>query len=215
MLRGLDPASALCEITCGLVMTLTIMLTAGYYVEGSDDPAKSLLTAALGCTLAWGLIDGMLYVMSDFYARARKYEFLRTLRAKPAEGRAILLRRAEDDFAELLSEAQIEDVVDAVSRSAMRLQPREPGFTRTNLSEIATTVACNMVAVTPAALPFLLLRHVSWQTNLRVSNVLVVAMLFAVGFGWGKAAGFRPWRTGATLLAIGVAMVGIAVELGG
>jgi len=196
-------------------MTLTIMLTAGYYVEGSDDPAKSLLIAALGCTLAWGLIDGMLYVMSDFYARARKYEFLHTLRAKPSEGRAILLRRAEDDFAELLSQAQIEQVVDAVSCPAMRLQPREPGFTRRNVSEITTTVVCNMVAVAPATLPFLLLRDNPWQTDLRISNALVVAMMFAVGFGWGRAAGFRPWRTGASLLAIGVVMVGIAVQLGG
>lgn len=97
----------------------------------------------------------------------------------------------------------------------MRLQPRPPGFTRTNLGEITTTVVCNMVAVAPAALPFLLLRHNSWQTTLRVSNVLVVAMLFAVGFGWGKAAGLHAWRTGAILLAIGVAMVGIAVALGG
>lgn len=196
-------------------MTLTIMLTAGYYVEGSDDPAKSLLTAALDCTLAWGLIDGMLYVMSDFYASARKYEFLRTLRAKPAEGRAILLRRANDYFAELLSEAQIERVIDAVSRSAMRLEPRPPGFTRKNLSEITTTVVCNMAAVAPAALPFLLLRDNSWQSNLRISNVLIVAMMFAVGFGWGKAAGFHPWRTGTTLLSIGVVMVAIAVQLGG
>jgi hypothetical protein len=215
MLRGLDPASALCEITCGLVMTLTIMLTAGYYVDGSDDPAKSLLIAALGCTLAWGIIDGMLYVMSDFYARARKSEFLRTLRATPAAGHAILLRRANDDFAELLSEAQIENVVDAVARSAMRLEPQRPTFTRRNLSEITTTVVCNMVSVAPATLPFLLWPNNSWQTNLRISNALVVAMMFGVGFAWGKAAGFRAWRTGAILLAIGVVMVGIAVQLGG
>jgi hypothetical protein len=215
ILRGLDPASALCEMTCGLVMTLTIMLTAGYYVEGSDTPGATLLTAAIGCTLAWGVIDGLLYVMSDLYAQSRRNQFLRTLHAEPANGRAVLFSQARDDFEALLSDAQMGQLVDAVSEAAMRLQPESPRFTRKNLNEMVTTVFCNVLALVPAVLPFVLLPGNAWQHNLRISNGLIVAMMFGVGAEWGKAVGLSPWRTGAAMLAMGVTMVSIAVVLGG
>jgi len=214
-LKGLDPASALCEVTCGLVMTLTVLLTAGYYVTGSDDPARSLLAAALGCSLAWGIIDGLLYVMSDLYVRSQKNEFLQTLHAQPTEGRAVLLRRATGDLAALLTEAQIGQLVDALAQSGMRLQPERVRFTRENLSAMVTTVVSNMLAMVPAALPFILLPGNPWQTNLRISNFLVVAMIGGTGVAWGKTAGFRPLRTGAFLLVMGLTMVAIAVFLGG
>jgi hypothetical protein len=65
----------------------------------------------------------------------------------------------------------------------------------------------------PAVLPFLLIRDPALA--LRVSNALLVGLLFAVGYHWGRHANARPWLTGLVFLAVGLALVGLAVALGG
>ena len=60
----LDPANRFIEVVCGLIMVLTFTLVGSQLV--SDDPsgAQKLLIAALGCNVAWGLIDGVMFVMN-------------------------------------------------------------------------------------------------------------------------------------------------------
>jgi hypothetical protein len=54
-----------------------------------------------------------------------------------------------------------------------------------------------------------------WRA-LRVSNLLLVALLFWVGQEWGKNAHVRqPWRIGFVFLVIGLALVSVAIALGG
>src|SRR5580765_1290326 len=81
LFRALDPADALAEMTCGLVMVLTILCTAGWYVSGSDDPRRTLAFSAFGCCLAWGIIDGFLYVASAVYSRGRRGRLIRSVQA--------------------------------------------------------------------------------------------------------------------------------------
>jgi hypothetical protein len=40
-------------------------------------------------------------------------------------------------------------------------------------------------------------------------------MLFVCGYALGRCAGFRPWATGLLMVAVGVALVGVAIALGG
>jgi VIT1/CCC1 family predicted Fe2+/Mn2+ transporter len=50
---------------------------------------------------------------------------------------------------------------------------------------------------------------------LRLSNAVAIAMLFVCGYAFGRCAGFRPWSTGLSMVAIGAALVGVAIALGG
>ena len=68
--RYLDPASRLGEILFGLIMVLTITLTAGLTVEDGRDGVRQLLFAAIGCNIAWGLIDAVMYLMNCATVRA-------------------------------------------------------------------------------------------------------------------------------------------------
>jgi VIT1/CCC1 family predicted Fe2+/Mn2+ transporter len=70
-----------------------------------------------------------------------------------------------------------------------------------------------MLSTVPAAVPFLLIDE-PWRA-LRVSNALLVALLFAVGHRWGSYAHASPWWSGLAFLFAGMAMVGIAIALGG
>lgn len=47
------------------------------------------------------------------------------------------------------------------------------------------------------------------------TNALASGMLFLVGYQWGVAAYAYPWRTGFAFLGAGLALVGIAIALGG
>ena len=62
-------------------------------------------------------------------------------------------------------------------------------------------------------IPFLLLddSHLA----LRLSNVVLIVMLFLVGYWWGHYTDASPWRVGTTVMLLGLAMVFVAVALGG
>ena len=60
--RYLDPASRLGEILFGLIMTLTVTLSAGLAADEGRAGVRQLLAAAIGCNLVWGIIDAVMYV---------------------------------------------------------------------------------------------------------------------------------------------------------
>jgi hypothetical protein len=50
---------------------------------------------------------------------------------------------------------------------------------------------------------------------LRVSNAVAIVMLFLCGFALGRYSGIRPWLAGTAMVAFGLALVGVAILLGG
>ena len=50
---------------------------------------------------------------------------------------------------------------------------------------------------------------------LRVSNLLVVVLLFVVGYHWAKYVDASPWAAGLGLMGLGLALVTVAILLGG
>ena len=61
--RVLEPVERLSEILFGLIMALTI--TGAVSVATADRLAiRTMLLAALGCNLAWGIIDAGMYLMA-------------------------------------------------------------------------------------------------------------------------------------------------------
>jgi hypothetical protein len=70
--RYLDPASRLGEILFGLIMVLTLTLTAGLTVAEGRVGVRQLLLAAIGCNFAWGIIDAVMYIMNCVTERSGK-----------------------------------------------------------------------------------------------------------------------------------------------
>jgi VIT1/CCC1 family predicted Fe2+/Mn2+ transporter len=50
---------------------------------------------------------------------------------------------------------------------------------------------------------------------LRVSYAVAIVMLFCCGYVFGIHSGLRPWAAGLSMVAVGGALVGVAVALGG
>ena len=69
------------------------------------------------------------------------------------------------------------------------------------------------LASVPAAIPFLLMDDA--MRALRVSNAILLALLFLTGYRWAKYTLGSPWIVGSAFLLGGIALVAVAIALGG
>ena len=68
--RVLDPLDRTSEILFGIIMVLTFTGSIRVADAGRED-LRAVLAGAIGCNLAWGLVDAAMYLMATFMARAR------------------------------------------------------------------------------------------------------------------------------------------------
>ena len=215
LFRALDPADALAEMTCGLVMVLTILCTAGWYVEGSDEPRRALALAAFGCCLAWGIIDGFLYVASAVYERGRRGRLIRSVQDSDHATAVEFVRgRVDDATGNLLSAASSTAVAEELVGAAATVDP--PTRITTKRADFPPVVGSMVLNLSATVLPGIAILLVNdWRDALAIAKALVVAMLFLTGFFWGRTTRFGAWRSGLAMLLFGLAMVAIAVLFGG
>ena len=89
--RVLDPGERIAEVLFGLIMVLTFTGSLSIADAGRDD-VRIMLIGALGCNLAWGLIDAVLYLMGCLAERGRDRETYRAIRqsATPEQARRLI-----------------------------------------------------------------------------------------------------------------------------
>src|SRR5580692_10910632 len=66
--RVLEPMETISEIWFGLLMVLTFTCSLSVNGAGREE-VRTLLIAALGCNLAWGIIDGVMHLVRRFAER--------------------------------------------------------------------------------------------------------------------------------------------------
>ena len=71
--RLLDPVDRVSEILFGLIMAVTIVGSLSAATAGRND-VRTVLWGALGCNLAWGLVDAIMYLVRLATERARSAE---------------------------------------------------------------------------------------------------------------------------------------------
>ena len=213
--RYLDPASRLGEILFGLIMTLTVTLSAGLAVDEGRAGVRQLLAAAIGCNLAWGIIDAVMYVMNCLTERSGKVRLIEAVQ-RALDARAaldIIQNEVEPELQSMLEP----DRADALRRSILRHIPREPlASSAVAKEDFYGALACFwlvFLSCLPASLPFFFFSNP--HLALRISNFLLITLLFLVGQKWAQYAGTNRLAAGAAMVAIGLVLVGIAIPLGG
>ncbi len=215
-LSYLKPSESLTEIVAGLIMVLTFTLAASVLSGGGQDAARTALLGAIGCNAAWGIIDGVFYMMASAFDRNRRLRFARVIATAPDEAAALATIRSELD-PYLASVTQVDDreqLYRSIRNSlAHRQLPRRAGLVRDDLLGAFGVFCIVLTATLPAVLPLALI-HDPWLA-LRVSNLLVVGLLFVVGYHWAKYVDANPWSAGLGLMGLGLALVAVAIPLGG
>jgi hypothetical protein len=70
--RLLDPVDRLSEILFGLIMAVTIVGSLSIATAGRNE-VRAVMMAALGCNLAWGLVDAVMYLVRALTERNRNW----------------------------------------------------------------------------------------------------------------------------------------------
>jgi len=204
------------EILFGLIMTLTFTLAAGIVIqEEGRAGAREMLVGILGCNLAWGIIDGVLYVLGQVFERGRFRRIgVNVRRATSAAGARqmvadeldeSLVAVTDDPTRERLYQSIVERVQNAPA-TPNRLQRKD---LMGGLAAGLLVFACSF----PAVLPFLFLDDP--RLALRVSNVILLGLLFFVGWKAARHTLAKPWIAGFVFLLVGVLLVAVAIPLGG
>jgi hypothetical protein len=211
----LDPGERLGELLFGLIMVLTFTLGAGIELRGDREATRELLIAALGCNAAWGIIDAALYLMNRLSERGRTHRIVKQVQAAKRREQALaLVTRELDERIPAIVKPELRAVLDADVLEKVLATPLAPNrlVAADAWAGLAVFWLVFLTAL-PAVLPFLVLRDA--QIAMRVSNAILIGLLFYVGWRWAAYTGASPWRTGLFMALLGVALVLVAIALGG
>ena len=82
--RVLDPVERVSEVVFGVLMAMTFIGAMNVASAGRED-VRTVMVAALGCNIAWGLTDAVMYVVAAVTERTRANLHPR-LRARELKG---------------------------------------------------------------------------------------------------------------------------------
>ncbi len=209
------PASySLVEVMFGLIMVLTATLGAGLATGEGEGSERTMLLAALGCNLAWGIIDGAMYIMDSMFDRGRTARILSEVKRSGEPAALAMIARELD--AKLVGVTTPEERL-RIYRSVLELTGRRPVTpTRLERRDVYGAIACFVlvfVTALPPSVPFLLLHDARFA--LRVSNAILLVMLFSVGYIWGRHTNANRVGFGLAMTLVGLLLVGTAMAFGG
>jgi hypothetical protein len=210
--RVLDPIERISEVLFGLFMVLTFTGTLSVADSGRDE-VRDMLVAAIGCNIAWGFVDGVMYVLRNMVVRARQGIFARAVRmaSGPEEARRLIAAEV-GPLAAGLGTSGLENL-----RQWTVGQPAPlAGRVRLTADDLRSAVGVFLLvflSTFPVVLPFVFIDDL--QLAKRVSAAVAIVMLFLCGYGWGRYGGLTPWRSGLTMVLLGMAVEAVVIALGG
>ena len=214
--RYLDPAESLGEILFGLIMVLTVTIGTRLLTARDALNAHEIVVASVGCNIAWGIIDAVLFVLGNIFHRSQRARLVRAVQSAGSEAEALALIRRElepDDAAVAIRPEDGARFYRSVLAVAAHAGPARARLLHGDI--VAALVVFLLVSATavPGVIPFLVIADP--DIALRVSNLVLVLLLFVVGYVWAHRTDASPWRVGLAVTLLGVLMVAVAVALGG
>ena len=208
----LDPMERISETLFGLIMALTFICSLGI-ATGSNINLQTMLIGVLGCNLAWGIVDGGLYLLGRINSRGGKVRILHAVRQAPDSetARRVIADALPPELAAFLTAQQLEAM-----RQKLRQLPvpsRRVSLSRRDWTGAFGLCLLSFVSTFPVVIPFIFLSDA--RMALRAAYAVAIVMLFCCGYVFGIQSGLRPWAAGLAMVALGGALVGVAVVLGG
>lgn len=208
----LEPIDRVSEVLFGLIMVLTFTGSLSVAEAGRED-VRTMLIGALGCNLAWGIIDGILYLMGCLAEKGRGLIALRTARRSndPAAAQTLIANALPPSIASIMEPAELETI-----RQRLKELPEPPALAHLDRRDLFGGLGVFLLVFLctfPVVIPFLFMHNA--VPALRVSNTIAIGMLFLTGFAFGRLSGHRPWLFGISMIFLGMILVGLTIALGG
>lgn len=205
----LSPSDRHSEMLFGLIMVLTITGT----VWLGTNSTKAIISAGIGACIAWGIVDGIIYVYSSLLERGRIALAAQEASSCSGEGcdLSAIKEELEGTIVDTLGEREKHEVAQHI---LMRLKPVE-NHTHATKDDILGGIAAGMlvfVSGVPPLLPFVFLDGIQ---AMRLSSIIGLVMLYAIGYRWGSYVGRSRFWTGIIMMSVGIAITGVVIVLGG
>jgi VIT family protein len=210
--RVLEPIDRVSEVLFGLIMVLGFTRSLSIAEAGRDD-VRAMLIGALGCNLAWGIIDAILYLMGCLANHGRNLAVFQAVREAGNSPRAhnLIADALPPVVAGLLQPAELEAI-----RQRLTALPDPPPHARLYKNDWlggAGVFLLVFLSTFPVAIPFMLMGNAA--AALRISNVVAIVLLFLAGYVFGQLTGRHPVWVGCAMVVLGVGLVGLTMALGG
>jgi VIT1/CCC1 family predicted Fe2+/Mn2+ transporter len=207
----LDPIDRASEIVFGLLMALTFTGSVSV-ATGGGEAVRTMMAAALGCNLAWGLADAVMYLVGIATERSRGAKLLARLRetTDAAAAHALITDVLPPRIGAVAGSDELELLRQRLLAS--RDTPTRP-LGRDDFLGAFGVFLLVVLATFPIVIPFAVFDTTTLA--LRVSNALALVTLFAAGWTLARYAGAKGWIGGVVMAAIGVVLVGAIIALGG
>ena len=151
--------------------------------------------------------------MSSLEEHGRSLLTLRTVRqaTNPDTAKRAIVDALPESFVSALSQDDLEPM--RLKLLQLPEPPRRPGFTKNDWLGALGVCLLVFISTLPVVIPFLFVGNA--HSALRISNAVAIVMLFLCGYAFARCTGLRPWLTGLAMVAVGAALVGVAIALGG
>ena len=208
--RLLDPIDRISEVIFGLIMAVTIVGSLSVATAGHGD-VRTAMAAALGCNLAWGLVDAVMYLVQTLTERTRNLALARRLAGSaPEQARTLIADALPPHVAALTGPDELE----GMRRRLVDLPLPPSKLQREDYLAAIAVFFLVVIATFPVVVPFILVSDVGLAMNLSRGTTLV--MLLLAGVALGRYAGHRrPAVTGIAMAVLGALLIAAVKALGG
>ncbi len=210
--RVLTADERISEVLFGLIMVITFTGSLSIGQAGRDD-VRAMLIGALGCNLAWGIIDAVMYLMACMAEKGREARALASVHGADGEGEADAMLRSvlPDAVSAAMTDAEVRQLCERLKRSGAGSTTK--GLDRDDWVGAVGVFSLVFLATLPVAIPFMLMPNVA--PAMRASNAIAVGMLCVLGYAFGRCAGRNPWVCAVLMVFLGAGLAGVSMYFGG
>ena len=212
------------EPVFGIIMTLcflAILRNQALYAYPLlvDKAAAYVVTAAITCCIAWGIVDGIFYAWENHHLAARKNQI--TNYAKGLKQSDVSLKMVEEDlqdtYIDVLSEDEKKTIYENVVANLSKAESKEKVPIKDDIITIILDMSLNLGACLVIIIPLLLLRNVLGILQLlNLAVIIAVILMFIIGVWTETRKGLliKAWK-GTLYSILGIIITLLTYILGG
>jgi hypothetical protein len=208
---ALDPVYRSSEVIFGLLMAMSFIGSISVATDGKEE-VRTLLVAALGCNLAWGLVDAVMLLVAVKTEKRRNRLLLEKLHG--STDHAVARAAVADELPAAMARSLGEDGLELLRQ---RLTAAEaPPSTRLRGRDYGDAFVVFLLVVLstfPLVIPFMLTTDTAHA--LLWSRLVAVGMLFLAGGLLARYSGGNVFLNGLTMATLGALLMAAIMALGG